>query len=580
MDPLLIQAYLTSLDTPSDHVTQEQCLLAILTAITTGHGSLLTLVQGLEQVLTSEHKEQRAKGIKLMATVLGRLDPVWVPAAAVRFLVNFFCERLSDTTCVPWLVEGLQNLFQSPKFDDEHAEQVTRALLENIHVQSFQQTTRYNILRLTLQLLEKYGSILRTKYPTLVDGFVQAMDGEKDPRNLMLCFRAFSIVAETFDVNDQAEDMFELVFCYFPITFRPPPGDTLGITAEDLKLALRKCLTATPAFGPYAIDLFLTKLSSSSGTAKLDTLQTLTQCFRVYRMVDIEPHLSELVTSIGDVISQTTDESVNAEAQRALTTLFSRLAQALPPKEALTTEPYPALRQVLDQFVAQLRDNDLQPAVRTCRVLRAVAISSTYNALMVSRHVLPILLTRADECATVADKGHILEIMYNLFKGCSRDTLSLVADLDQTEWDSFWRTYTDKTFLFLTSAVATLVGQDQRTALKACSALAAALAVPSLFLLDEKRAAMSVIQDTYYAVNPSLQPLLSDVMVQLARAEPDVVREVTELYLENHLPLFTNTGDFDRADLLPTFTLLQELGAIPALTRPYIQVLVAHLPTR
>ncbi|KAJ1652034.1 hypothetical protein IWQ61_007537 [Dispira simplex] len=580
MDPQLIQAYLTSLNTPGDHATQEQSLLAILTAITTGHGSLLTLVQGLEQALTSEHKEQRAKGIKLLATVLGRLDPVWVPAAAVQFLVNFFCERLSDTTCVPWLVEGLQNLFQSPKFDREHSEQVTRALLENIHVQSFQQTARYNILRLILHLLEKYGLTLRTQYPGLVAGFVQAMDGEKDPRNLMLCFRAFYIVAETFEVNDQAEDMFEVVFCYFPITFRPPPGDTLGITTEDLKLALRKCITATPAFGPYAIDPLLTKLSSSSGTAKLDTLQTLSQCFRVYRIIDIEPHLSELVTSTGDIISQTTDESISAEAQRALTTLFSQLTHAFSPKEALTTEPYPVLRQVLNQFVAQLGDNDLQSAVRTCRILRSVATSSTYNALMVSRHVLSNLLTRADQCETVADKGQVLEILYNFFKGCSPVTPSAATDPGQAEWDSFWRTYTDRIFLFLTSAVATSVSQDQRIALKACSALAAALAVPSLFTLDEKRAAVSVIQDTYYTVNLSLQRLLSDVLIQLAHAEPDAVREVTELYLKNHLPLVTNTDHLDKEVLIPTFTLLQELGAIPALVRSYVQVLVTRLPTQ
>lgn len=33
--------------------------------------------------------------------------------------------------------------------------------------------------------------------------------------------------------------MFDITYCYFPITFRPPPNDPYGISAEDLRLALR-----------------------------------------------------------------------------------------------------------------------------------------------------------------------------------------------------------------------------------------------------------------------------------------------------------------------------------------------------
>ena len=34
------------------------------------------------------------------------------------------------------------------------------------------------------------------------------------------------------------QDLFNITFCYFPITFRPPPDDPYGITTEDLKNAL------------------------------------------------------------------------------------------------------------------------------------------------------------------------------------------------------------------------------------------------------------------------------------------------------------------------------------------------------
>lgn len=37
----------------------------------------------------------------------------------------------------------------------------------------------------------------------------------------------------------RAKSLFNITFCYFPITFRPPPDDPYGITSDDLKKALR-----------------------------------------------------------------------------------------------------------------------------------------------------------------------------------------------------------------------------------------------------------------------------------------------------------------------------------------------------
>ena len=31
------------------------------------------------------------------------------------------------------------------------------------------------------------------------------------------------------------QSFFDITFCYFPITFRPPPDDPYGITSEQLK---------------------------------------------------------------------------------------------------------------------------------------------------------------------------------------------------------------------------------------------------------------------------------------------------------------------------------------------------------
>ena len=56
-----------------------------------------------------------------------------------------------------------------------------------------------------------------------------------------------------------------MTFCYFPISFRPPPNDPYGITAEDLKTALRGCMSASPYFAKLALPLFLEKFTTAAG---------------------------------------------------------------------------------------------------------------------------------------------------------------------------------------------------------------------------------------------------------------------------------------------------------------------------
>jgi len=54
-----------------------------------------------------------------------------------------------------------------------------------------------------------------------VYGFLQAMDAEKDPRNLVIAFTCARIVIQNFPLGVFVEEMFEVVSCYFPIDFSP-----------------------------------------------------------------------------------------------------------------------------------------------------------------------------------------------------------------------------------------------------------------------------------------------------------------------------------------------------------------------
>lgn len=65
--------------------------------------------------------------------------------------------------------------------------------------------------------------------------------------------------------------LFDSVYNYFPITFRPPPNDPYGITAQDLKGRLQDCIAATSQFAPHAIPSLLDKLDSTSPNVKVSS---------------------------------------------------------------------------------------------------------------------------------------------------------------------------------------------------------------------------------------------------------------------------------------------------------------------
>ncbi len=54
-----------------------------------------------------------------------------------------------------------------------------------------------------------------------VYGFIQSMDSEKDPRNLVLCFKCIPFICKNLTIKPFVEELFEVFSCYFPIDFTP-----------------------------------------------------------------------------------------------------------------------------------------------------------------------------------------------------------------------------------------------------------------------------------------------------------------------------------------------------------------------
>lgn len=166
------------------------------------------------------------------------------------------------------------------------AAQVVDKLLKTIsapaiNLQSYNQKTRIAILKI-YQQLALWPALLSNVQPYLFVSYVlQAIDGEKDPRNLLVTFDLVQHVLTLFfqetspsladaTVDNQVlDDLFDAVARYFPINFTPPKNDTNKITAEMLQSRLRKCMLSSHKLCGHFLIFLLEKLAAKSIKTKI-----------------------------------------------------------------------------------------------------------------------------------------------------------------------------------------------------------------------------------------------------------------------------------------------------------------------
>ncbi|KAG9312861.1 ARM repeat-containing protein [Chiua virens] len=239
--------------------------------IASGSISFLDIVKALGEYLTSEDDHLRTK-------VIERCPKEKLNRQAVRVLTTFYGSKLEDTETITPALEGLSHLVTFPSFSTLEVSDVLTAWVSLMK--------RRYITHVPTRIFEHVkmpSNISRTLGEKFLPSYAVLASGEKDPRNLLVAFKIARVILSFFDISKYIEDYFDITFCYFPITFRPPPNDPLGINVDDLKNSLtRACLSATPAFAILGTNVFLEKLAIGSSMTKRDVLQTMADCLPVY----------------------------------------------------------------------------------------------------------------------------------------------------------------------------------------------------------------------------------------------------------------------------------------------------------
>ncbi|KAF1509193.1 hypothetical protein FQV19_0002354, partial [Eudyptula minor] len=434
----------------------------------------------------------RGRGIQLLSRVLLQCNSL-LQEKEVLHLVLFYENRLQDHHLViPSVLQGLRALSMCEVLSPGLAVSVLKAIFQEVHVQSLMQLDRHTVYSIITNFMGTREEELKGLGADFTFGFIQVMDGEKDPRNLLVAFQiVHDLITKNYALGPFVEELFEVTSCYFPIDFTPPPNDPHGIQREDLILSLRAVLASTPQFAEFLLPLLIEKMDSDLQSAKLDSLQTLTACCAIYGQKELQEFLPSLWSSLRREVFQTASEKVEAECLAALHGLSACLSRSV-----LSSDTEDLLDSFLGSILQDCRHHLCEPDMKlvwpSAKLLQAAAGASLRAYHRVTRSVLPLLLEQYTKHPQSSQRRTILEMLLGF--------LELQQKWGHVEED-------ESTLLSLRAPI--------------CSVVFSALTDPSVQLQLVGIRALIVLGSLQGFLSPSDLELVVDHLIRLALHEED-----------------------------------------------------------
>ncbi|XP_052618551.1 MMS19 nucleotide excision repair protein homolog isoform X1 [Peromyscus californicus insignis] len=542
--------------------------------VKSGGYTVLQVVEALGSSLENPEPRTRARGIQLLSQVLLQCHSLLLEKEVVH-LILFYENRLKDHHLViPSVLQGLRALSLSVALPPGLAVSVLKAIFQEVHVQSLLQVDRHTVFSIITNFMRSREEELKGLGADFTFGFIQVMDGEKDPRNLLVAFRiVHDLISKDYSLGPFVEELFEVTSCYFPIDFTPPPNDPYGIQRDDLILSLRAVLASTPRFAEFLLPLLIEKVDSEILSAKLDSLQTLNACCAVYGQKELKDFLPSLWASIRREVFQTASERVEAEGLAALHSLTACLSCSV-----LRADAEDLLDSFLSNVLQDCRHHLCEPDMKlvwpSAKLLQAAAGASARACEHITRNVLPLLLEQFHKHSQSNQRRTILEMILGFLKLQQKWSYE---EKDERPLTSFKDQLCSLVFMALTdpSTQLQLVGIRTLTVLGAQPDLLSSgdleLAVGHLYRLsfleeDSQSCRVAALEasGTLTALYPGAfsSHLLPKLAKELQRGESDVAREDGLMKCSRH------------------FCCLQALSAIsthPSVVKETLPLLLQHL---
>lgn len=208
--------------------------------------------------------------------------------------------------------------------------------------------------------------------------------------------------------------LFDSVYNYFPITFRPPPNDPYGITAQDLKDRLQDCIASTRHFAPHAIPALLDKLDSTSPNVKKDALNALIACIDSYDPDTVSRFSIMIWDTLKFEILNAQEEFLSDISLQALQSIAKRLSEGV--SEASQQLPLAQfLKPITKECNEQLQEPQQKQAKPSQQILCYTSAASAVSFTLIVQSVVAPLLTIYQEADGITKQRALLETLAVLF---------------------------------------------------------------------------------------------------------------------------------------------------------------------
>lgn len=387
---------------------------------------LTQLVEKLGPILTNPEAEQRKKGVHFLSQLLSQLPADFLQANQLKFILAFYNDRLKDHhSLVPHVLAGVGTLSHMPNAAEEDVLRVLITILSGsvITCQSQQREERSKIFDLIILASAKYHATLIKQKNDYIQGVINAIEGERDPRNLLKLFNFMPTFVEHYPLDHWADEMFEVFACYYPIDFYPSPNDPNAITRDGLADKLERCLLACQDFVEPAIVLALEKLETQLKVAKLDSLAMIRNCASKFGCQVIEEKFDNVWMGLKqELLPGQNDDIVRAALETTATIVQS--AKEEPVRNNLLTV-------IFNSIAISLCDVSLRLFYPALRVASAVGNSGPEAAVYIGDKVAPILLRQLRD--TAEENGEKRTTLLGLLKdiACIANGMKCLHGLDR-----------------------------------------------------------------------------------------------------------------------------------------------------
>ncbi|KAG5518971.1 hypothetical protein PMAC_002502 [Pneumocystis sp. 'macacae'] len=506
---------------------------------------ILEFIEFIGKYLTGNENPKREKAIFLLSRVIESISLETLHSKQIYVITRFFCGCLEDQLFLKEILMGLYSLQKMVFFEDKEATFLCMELFKKFNPENNIQSNRYIVFQIIDELMIKHKKVLKKMGSEFIEGFIKIVGREKDPRNLILIFSIMNTIISDFNITLYAKDIFNLLFCYFPITFKPSLNDVFGVTTENLKLWLKKCISANDELSSYSIPSLIDKYDFSAINTKKDIIDILSFCMETYSPLVIETYVIQIWDMLKNEIFENSDDDLVKKSLDCLFIISKVFSQEIL-KNSESTLLVKFLTPISNEINIHFEEPDTKTAKNSIKILYSLSSTSKYAFEILFEFCIPNLLSRFEKKDSINTKAAILEfISFILLSG-----LHVYGSYDKEINEEFPNNSIlmkekNRLFTILSNSLTTPFFSNKYTKAAAIHALLAFSEIHNLLQYNELELIVQYFNDIVLKEENNLKAEALEALIKIAETRPNLILKIT---FPNFLKLLSEVDSIEMSN--------------------------------